>query len=33
MKYQTFKVRDVWINDDKLVEKLKFIYAPEALTF
>ena len=34
MKYQTYKVRDVCINnDDELVEKLKLIFATEALTF
>ena len=33
MNYQTYKVRDVCINDDELVEKLKLIFAPEALTF
>ena len=33
MNYQTYKVQDVCINDDELVEKLKLIFAPEALTF
>ena len=31
MNYQTYKVRDVCMNDDELVEKLKFIFAPETL--
>ena len=33
MKYQTYKVREVFINDDELEEKFKLIFVPEALTF
>ena len=29
MKYQTYKVQDVCINGDEVVEKKKIIFAPE----
>ena len=33
MKYKTYKVQDVSINDDELVDIWKLIFAPEALIF